>query len=62
MPELVDKLSLIVDLDFKAHDETYDERSTSWGGRDPLPFEEECEYVMNFMKKSLAWMDQEFGK
>ena len=62
MPELVDKLSLIVDYDLETHYETYDVRTTSWGGRDPLPFEEECDYVLNFMKKSLQWMDQEFGQ
>lgn len=61
-PEMMKKVAPVIELDFKTHEESYETRTTEWGGRDPLDFEGECDYVLNFMKTRLQWMDQEFGQ
>ena len=59
---MMKKVAPVIELDFKTHEESYETRTTEWGGRDPLDFEGECDYVLNFMKTRLQWMDQEFGQ
>jgi len=61
-PEMMRKIGLVQELDYKAFDETPEGRTTEWSYRTPLPFEEECDYVLDFMEKRLAWMDQVYGK
>ena len=62
LPQMIEDLEPSVKLDYKAHDETYEVRTTTWGGRNPLDYKEECEYVLNLMRSRLTWMNQEFGQ
>lgn len=61
-PAMIEKIALTQKIDFSVWDETSETRTTEWSYRTPLPFEEEAQYVLDFMEKRLTWMDNEFGK
>lgn len=61
-PAMKEKIALVKSYDLKAHDESYEDRNIEWGYRDNLGFEDEYNYVINFMKTRLDWLDQKYGK
>lgn len=61
-PEMMDKIALVQEYDFKAHKESAKKRTVDWVYRVPLAFEDECQYVLDFMKTRLTWMDEQYGK
>lgn len=61
-PAMKEKIALVESYDLKTHDESYEDRNINWGYRDNLGFEDEYNYVINFMKTRLNWLDEQFGK
>lgn len=60
-PQIIEKVAISEPYDYETFGEDYTMRTTEWSYREPLSCQEEGEYVLDFMKTRLAWMDEEFG-